>query len=281
MSEAAGRADTALAGVMGWPIAHSRSPRLHGHWLKRYGIDGAYVRLAVTADRLPAALAGLRALGFRGCNVTVPHKEAVLAGLDRLDDTARRIGAVNMIVVADDGRLEGTNTDAYGFVENLRAGTDRWVADRPAVLLGAGGAARAIAVALLDAGCPEVRLANRTRARAEALAQALGAGVVTIDWADRAAASADAGLLVNSTSLGMTGQPPLEMDLSHLPADAVVSDIVYAPLQTELLIAAAARGLATMDGIGMLLHQARPAFRTWFGVDPVVDAELRAAVLAG
>ncbi|MCB9959157.1 MAG: shikimate dehydrogenase [Rhodospirillaceae bacterium] len=270
---------TAVAGVMGWPISHSRSPRLHGHWLNRYGIAGSYVPLAVSPDCVEAALEGIRALGFRGCNITVPHKEAALKVLDVLDPVAERIGAVNTVVVGPDRRLEGTNTDAFGFLENLRAGCDHWIPSRPAVLLGAGGAARAVAVALMDAGCRDIRIANRARARADALEVALGPAITAVDWDDRVGATEGAGLLVNCTTLGMAGHHALEMDVSRLPDDAVVTDIVYTPLITPLLADAAVRGLAIVDGIGMLLHQARPGFRAWFGVDPVVDGDLRAAVL--
>ncbi|MFE0752685.1 shikimate dehydrogenase [Inquilinus sp. NPDC058860] len=275
-----------LAGVIGWPIGHSRSPQLHGHWLARYRIDGAYVPMAVPPERLEAALRGLAALGFRGCNVTVPHKEAAMALVDELDPLARRIAAVNTIVVREDGSLFGTNTDGFGFLANLEAGTSLnakeggWSAGRgPAVVVGAGGAARAVIVALADAGAPEIRLANRTRARAEALAAELGGAITVVDWADRAAALDGAALVVNTTTEGMVGRPALDLPLDALPADALVNDIVYAPLETPLLAAARARGNPVVDGVGMLLHQARPGFEAWFGVAPVVDAALRAAVL--
>ena len=272
---------TWLAGVIGWPISHSRSPRLHGFWLEHHGIDGAYLPFAVRPESLVAALAGLPALGLRGVNVTLPHKEAALALVARATDEAKRIGAVNTIVVGEDGRLEGSNTDGYGFLEHLRASAPSFQAgSAPAVLLGAGGAARAIAVALLDAGLPELRLTNRTSWRATALAAALGKRVVVVDWAERAAALAGACLLVNATTLGMAGQPPLDLELGQLPSTAVVYDIVYVPLETALLAAARARGNPAVDGIGMLLHQARPGFAAWFGVEPKVTAELRAFVLA-
>lgn len=269
-----------LAGVMGWPVTHSRSPRLHGYWLRKHAIDGAYVPLAVAPQNLAVALAALPVLGFRGVNLTVPHKEASLALCDALDDHARRVGAVNTIVVDADGKLHGGNTDGYGFLENLRQESDWRAEDGPAVLLGAGGAARAIAVALLDAGVPALRIVNRTESRAAALAAALTGPVETVDWADRAAALADAALLVNATTLGMTGAPPLDVDLAALPVTAVVNDIVYAPLETDLLAAARSRGNPAVDGLGMLLHQARPGFESWFGVRPEVDAGLRAFVLS-
>ncbi|WP_211230560.1 shikimate dehydrogenase [Inquilinus limosus] len=275
-----------LAGVIGWPIRHSRSPQLHGHWLARYRIDGAYVPMAVPPERLQAALRGLAALGFRGCNVTVPHKEAAMALVDELDPLARRIAAVNTIVVREDGSLFGTNTDGFGFLANLQAGASLdageggWsAAAGPAVVIGAGGAARAVIVALADAGAPEIRLANRTRARAETLAAELGGPIAVVDWADRAAALDGAALLVNTTTEGMVGRPPLDLPLDALPPAALVNDIVYAPLETPLLAAARARGNPVVDGLGMLLHQARPGFEAWFGVAPTVDAALRAAVL--
>jgi shikimate dehydrogenase len=272
-----------LAGVIGWPVAHSRSPRLHGFWLATHGIDGAYVPLAVRPEHLDSAVAALPLLGFKGANVTVPHKETVMACCDGVSDEARRIGAVNTLAIDAAGRIEGSNTDGFGFLANLRAGAPGWTAAAgPAVLLGAGGAARAIAVALLDAGVPALRLANRSRDRAERLAADLADRRVGIaDWDDRAAALGDAALLVNTTSLGMKGQPPLDLDLTSLPVAAVVNDIVYVPLETPLLAAARARGNIVVDGIGMLLHQARPGFATWFGTTPEVTPDLRRHVLDG
>lgn len=271
---------TMLAGVMGWPVAHSRSPRLHGYWLSYYGIDGAYVPLAVTPDRVAEALRALPVLGFKGCNLTLPHKERAFREVDELSATAQRIGAVNTVIVGRDGRLRGDNTDAYGFIEHLGASAPDWRRmNRPAVVLGSGGAARAVVVALLDAGIGEIRLINRTADRAQALADALGRSVAPLPWAERHRALEGAGLLVNTTSLGMTGHEPLDLDLAALPRDAVVDDLVYAPLETELLKAAAARGNRTVDGLGMLLHQARPGFEAWFGVAPAVTPELRAFVL--
>jgi shikimate dehydrogenase len=273
---------TRLAGVMGWPVAHSLSPRLHGHWLRRYEIDGAYVPLPVRPERLEQALGALPALGFAGTNLTIPHKEAALLLVDRLSPAAERIGAVNTVVVESDGTLSGDNTDGFGFIASLSESEVGWrAAAGPAVVLGAGGAARAIAVALLDAGAPEMRLVNRTPERARALADELGGPVHPVEWAQRAAALADAALLINTTSLGMHGQPPLDLALDALPPTALVTDVVYTPLITPLLALARARGNPVVDGLGMLLHQARPGFRAWFGVDPAVDADLRAAVLAG
>lgn len=272
---------TRLAGVMGWPIGHSRSPELHGHWLRRYGIDGAYLPLAVSPDQLGAALRGLPALGFRGCNVTIPHKEAVAGLVDSLDPAARRIGAVNTVTIAADGTLAGSNTDGFGFLENLKQGAAHWQADAgPALVIGAGGAARGVLAALLDDGAKSIRLANRTEARARELAQSLDADrIEPVRWDDRTDAMVDVALLVNTTSQGMEGQPPLDLPLAELPAEAVVTDLVYTPVMTPLLAAAADRGNAIVDGVGMLLHQARPGFAAWFGVDPVVDTALRQAVL--
>jgi len=270
-----------VAGLIGWPVAHSRSPRLHGYWLAEHGIDGAYVPLPVAADQVEVAVRGLAAAGLRGVNVTIPHKQAVLALCDQVDDLARRIGAVNVLLF-DGGEICGTNTDAFGFMENLKAGAPSLaVTKAPAVLLGAGGAARAVAVGLLDDGVPELRLCNRNRARAERLAADIGGAITVVPWEERGAALAGAGLLVNSTSLGMSGQPALEIPLDDLDPGAVVADLVYSPLETDLLAAARARGCTGVDGLGMLLHQGRPCFAAWFGPDPQVTPELRAFVMDG
>jgi shikimate dehydrogenase len=267
-----------LAGVLGWPVAHSRSPRLHGVWLERHGVDGAYLPLPVRPERFADAVRALADLGFRGANVTIPHKEVAFAVCDSADATARRAGAVNTLVFRD-GRIEGSNTDGYGLLENLRAAlAPGWTAaEGPAVVLGAGGSARAVAAALLDAGCPRLTLVNRTPARAEALARVLGGPVAVADHAPLE----DAALLVNTTSLGMQGQPALALDLAPLPPGAVVADIVYVPLEMPLLAQARARGdLRAVPGLGMLLHHARPGFEAWFGVAPAVDAALHDAVAA-
>jgi shikimate dehydrogenase len=270
-----------LAGVMGWPVAHSRSPALHRFWLKQYKIDGDYRALAVAPDQLPTALHGLAGKGFAGCNLTVPLKEAAVGLMDRLDPHARRIGAVNTVVVGPDDELEGLNSDGFGFIENLRAARPDfdWT-HGPAVVLGAGGAARAVVDALIAAGMRDIRLANRSPERAAELAQALGAKLAIVAWDKCATALAGAALLVNTTSLGMAGAPPLDLDLADLPKSAVVNDIVYAPLETALLKNAKARGNPTVDGLGMLLHQGRLGFSRWFGVMPEVTPALRAAVLA-
>jgi shikimate dehydrogenase len=268
-----------LAGILGWPVSHSRSPQLHGYWLERYGIDGAYIPLAVRPEDFAAAVALLPRLGFAGANVTVPHKEAAFAACHALDETARRIGAVNTLIFTPDG-VAGRNTDAFGFIENLRRGAPEWSpASGPAVMLGAGGAARAVAVALLDAGVSELRIVNRTHTRAIALADEFGPRVRAYGWQGFAAAAADAGLLVNTTSLGMTGMPALAIELDSVPVDAIVNDLVYSPLETPLLAAARRRGHVAVDGLGMLLYQAQPGFAAWFGTEPAVTDALRAAVL--
>ncbi len=271
-----------LAGVMGWPVGHSKSPRLHGWWLERYGIDGAYLPLPVEPGNLESALRALPRLGFSGCNLTIPHKEAALEVCDRLDPLAERIGAVNTVIVEPDGSLMGSNSDAFGFIENLKQGAPGWRASAgPACILGAGGAARALIVGLLDAGAPSIRLVNRSFHRAESLAEIFEPRVEALPWEQREDALEGCGLLVNATSLGMTGQPPLEIGLDALPGEAVVNDIVYSPLETPLLAAAKARGNRAVDGLGMLLHQARPGFAAWFGREPEVTGELRDFVLEG
>ncbi len=270
-----------VSGVMGWPVAHSLSPLMHGAWLEAYGIDGAYVPLAVPPDRFETALRALPALGFRGCNVTLPHKERALALADEADGLARRVGAANTVVVAADGRLEVTNTDVFGFLENLKGRVPSWRAPRSATVLGAGGSSRAVVVALLDAGVSEVRVANRSLERAEALRHRFGGRVSAVRWAERAEALDGAGLVVNTTQLGMAGQPPLEVALDGLGGDAVVCDLVYAPLETDLLRRARRQGLAAVDGLGMLVHQARPGFAAWFGRDPQVTEDLYALLAGG
>lgn len=272
-----------VAGVMGWPVGHSRSPRLHGHWFQRYGIDGIYVPLPVRPEDVELAFRTLPRIGLRGWNVTVPHKEAAARLVDEIDPAAERIGAVNTVLVLEDGRTRGLNTDGAGFLANLRQQAPGWRPGAgPAVVLGAGGSARAVAAALLDAGVPALTLVNRTESRARQLADEL-ADLGTIGasaWDAAADALADAALLVNCTSLGMTGQPPLGVELDALSGTAVVADLVYAPLETSLLAAARARGNPAVEGLGMLLHQAVPGFAHWGGRVPEVDDALRAAVLA-
>jgi shikimate dehydrogenase len=265
-----------LAGITGWPVSHSRSPRLHGFWLDRYGIDGAYLPLPIEPARFPEAVRGLMLSGFAGINCTIPHKIAAFEVCDVVDPSASRAGAVNTLVF-EDGRIIGSNTDGWGFLENLRAnGIDP--AAGPALVLGAGGSARAVSAVLLDLGV-KVTLANRTRRRAEELARELP-GLVVIDWSKRDLALADQALLVNTTSLGMAGQPPLEIDLDRGAAGLTVADIVYVPLETPLLAAARVRRIRCVGGLGMLLYQAIPGFRTWFGVEPSVDEDLRRFVAA-
>ncbi len=270
-----------LAGVIGDPIAHSRSPRLHGHWLKRYGINGHYVPLHVTRETLHDTLRLLPELGFSGVNVTIPHKETVLQIADSVTDRAALIGAANTLTFTANDRLQADNTDGAGFIENVKQYTPGWsAAEGPALVLGAGGAARAITCTLLGEGCPKIFLVNRTRARAEALQQNFGARVQVMDWTRIPEMLDETALLVNTTSLGMSGGQPLHINLDRLHSQTVVADIVYTPLETDLLRDAAEIGCHTIDGLGMLLHQAAPGFERWFGKTPEVDDELRAAVLA-
>ena len=270
-----------LAGLMGFPVMHSRSPKLHNYWLAQHGLTGAYLPLAIRTEGLRAALRALPALGFSGCNLTIPHKEAALAIVDRVDPVARRIGAMNCVVVAPDGSLEGQNHDAFGFVESIREAQPNWRADAgPIVVIGAGGGARAVLVSLIDQGAREIRLVNRTPARAAALQRDLGGPITALRWEQRGAALGGAAMLINATDQGMVGAPPLDLALDALPPDALVSDIVYIPRETPLLAAARRRGNPTVNGLGMLLHQARPAFRAWFGIMPDVTPDLRALIEA-
>lgn len=266
--------------VIGWPISHSRSPLIHGHWLQRYRIDGSYTREAVKPEDAGEFLRNLAAHGFAGCNVTVPHKETAFAIADVVQESARAVGAANTIWL-DGGKINAANTDTYGFMTNLATEAADWQAGgKPVLLLGAGGAARAIAYGFLEAGVGEVRLANRTRQRAEALAAHFGNRVAVVDWEQRSQAARDAGVLVNTTTIGMKGEGDLGIDLTSMDTAAVVADIVYVPLETKLLADARARGLRAVDGLGMLLHQAVPGFEKWFGVRPAVTPELRAIIVA-
>jgi len=267
--------------VIGWPVEHSRSPIIHRYWLAQYGIDGDYEKEAVRPEDLRAFLESLWRRGYVGANVTLPHKEAALRAARSADEAAVTMGAANTLWLDPDGALHASNTDAYGFITNLDAEAPAWNEGTGGVLvLGAGGAARAILYGLIAAGVPKIVLANRTRARASSLAKLFGPRVEAIDWETRDAALAGCSLLINTTSLGMTGQAPLEIDLAGLPKDAVVADLVYNPLETKLLAAARARGLKCVDGLGMLLHQAVPGFERWFGVRPSVTPELRAHLAA-
>ncbi len=270
-----------LAGVMGWPVAHTRSPAIHNHWIAQYSLKGAYVQLPVQPQNLEAAIRGLPALGFAGCNITVPHKVNAMQLMDTLHPAARRVAAINTVVVQADGSLLGMNNDGYGYIQSLRDAQPDWRGDAgPALVVGAGGAARAIVVALLDEGVPEVRLCNRTQEKAQALKDAFGDRVTVVPWAERNSAMAGVRLLVNTTTQGMHGQPALDVALDDLPAEALVSDAIYIPLETPLLAAARQRGHQTVNGLGMLLNQARPAFHAWFGVLPELTPGLIAAVQA-
>jgi shikimate dehydrogenase len=270
-----------LAGIIGMPVAHSRSPTIHNFWLKAQGIPGAYVPLAVRPERLKEALPGLVALGFRGCNVTMPHKQTAMTLLHRVNETARRIGAVNTIVVEADGTLSGFNNDGNGFVQSLRDAKPGWRADEgPILLLGAGGSARAVVVALLENGAQQILIANRTAAKAQAIAGEFGPAVTAVAWADRNAAMAELALLVNCTDQGMIGKPALDVDLARLAPATLVADLIYTPLETPFLAEARRRGCVTVNGLGLLLNQARLAFKAWFGVLPDVTPELLKAIQA-
>lgn len=270
-----------LAGVMGWPVAHSRSPTIHTHWIEQHGLRGAYVLLPVQPDKLEQALRALPILGFSGCNLTIPHKVAALSIVDHVEPLARQIGAVNTIVVGADGSLTGRNTDSYGYIQSLRDAQPHWRADAgPAVVIGAGGAARAVIAGLIAEGATEIRLTNRSGAKAHDMAQEFGATVRAVAWDDRHDALNQAALLVNTTSQGMHGEDALALQLDKLPVQALVSDIIYVPLETPLLVAANARGNTTVNGLGMLLNQARPAFEAWFGVNPKLSDTLLSKVHA-
>jgi len=270
-----------LAGVVGAPIAQSKSPQLHGHWLTRYGIKGFYVPLEVSPADFETVIQAMPRMGFVGTNVTIPHKEAALRLADEVTERARLIGAANTLTFRADGSIHADNTDGYGFLANLKSGAPAWKAENGAAfILGAGGAARAVIVSLHDAGVAEITISNRTRARAETLADELNIPLRIVDWSDAGDATSEAALLVNSTSLGMIGKAPLSMSLDALRSDSTVTDLVYNPLQTPLLTQAAERGATTVDGLGMLLHQAVPGFERWFGRRPEVDQDLRDALLA-
>ena len=271
-----------IAGVCGFPISQSKSPRLFQHWFETYGISGNYVPLRIASDDFESVIPALIKAGFRGVNCTIPHKIKALQIADTVSDSANAIGAANTLTFSQDGEIKADNTDWYGFIQNVRQGCPGWEpASGPAIMLGAGGAARAGIYALLNAGCETVRLTNRTRAKADHLADFFGARVQVIGWDKREKALDDVSIIANSTSLGMVGGHPLELDLSHAPETALVTDMVYNPLETDLLRQARTRGMPTVDGLGMLLHQARPGFRSWFGTDPEVTDALRNACLEG
>jgi len=261
--------------VIGWPVEHSRSPLLHGYWLKKYGIDGTYTKRAVAPEAVADFLQSLRANGYVGCNVTVPHKAAAFSAANEREDSAKAVSAANTLWLSD-GKLVAANTDTYGYMTNLSQQAPGWDRrDAPVSILGAGGAARAIVFGFLDAGVSEIRVFNRTRARAETLAQQFGSCVKVFDWSEREAGSRDSAVLVNTTTIGMNGAGTLDLDLAGFDPECVVSDIVYVPLETELLRKAKSQGLRTVDGLGMLLHQGVPGFEKWFGVRPEVTDELR------
>ena len=269
-----------LAGVIGHPIAHSRSPVLHGFWLQRYGIKGHYIPMDIAQADLPQVLRMLPKLGFVGCNVTIPHKEAVLALADVVTDRAALIGAANTLIFRKDGKIHADNTDGVGFVANLRQNAPGWnPAAGPAVVFGAGGAARAVVAALIELGVPEIRIANRTRPRADTLRADFGARLQVYDWLHAANMLQGAALVVNTTSLGMTGKPDFTVSLDTISQGTVVTDLVYTPLMTQFLTHAQERGAQVVDGLGMLLHQAAPGFERWFNHRPQVDEATRAAVL--
>jgi shikimate dehydrogenase len=268
-----------LAGLMGWPVMHSRSPALHNYWFAQHGLAGTYVPLAIRPEGLGTALRALAPLGFSGCNLTIPHKEAALSFVDEVDPVATRIGASSCIVVRPDGSLLAANNDCYGFIEGVMEAAPAWRADAgPIVVIGAGGGSRAVVYGLAERGAREIRLFNRSFERAKALEQEFGSPIKALAWDERHPALEGAAMVVNTTSQGMVGQPPLDLDLAKLPQSALVADIVYIPRETPLLAAARARGNRTVNGLGMLLHQARPAWKAWFGIDTEVTPELRALI---
>jgi shikimate dehydrogenase len=268
------------AAVIGWPISHSRSPLIHGYWLKKHGIEGSYERKPVMPDELPAFMQSLKRGELAGCNVTVPHKETVLKLVDDADDTARAIGAANTLWM-EGGRLKATNTDAYGFFTNLAMTYPDW-RDPPGIplVVGAGGAARAVIHALRGAGCKNILLTNRTRARADQLVDYFGDDVEALDWNNRRAGVADCSLLVNTSTQGMSGQAALDVPLDALNPMTIVYDLVYVPLETPLIASAQRYGNRTLGGLGMLLHQAVVGFEHWFGTKPEVTEELRDLIIA-
>ncbi|MGL4237542.1 shikimate dehydrogenase [Tabrizicola sp.] len=270
-----------LAGVIGHPIAHSRSPALHNYWLKRYGLKGHYIPIDIAPVELPELIRSLPRLGFVGLNVTIPHKEAILQIADIVTDRAALIGAANTLIFRKDGKIHADNTDGSGFIANLRQHAPQWApASGPAVVLGAGGAARAVVAALIEVGVPEIRLANRTRPRADAIRSDFGAKINVHEWVQAGNLLDDAVTVINTTSLGMTGKPDFRVPLDNLNPKALVNDLVYTPLRTQFLIEAEAHGATVVDGLGMLLHQAAPGFERWFGTRPDVDDATRQAVLS-
>jgi len=270
-----------LAGVMGWPVMHSRSPMIHNYWLRQHDLAGTYVPLAIRPEGLAAALRSLHPLGFAGCNVTIPHKQEAMKIVDEVDAAARRIGAISCVTVRSDGSLAGSNNDAYGFIRNLRQEQPGWRADAgPVVVIGAGGGSRAVCYGLAQEGVKEIRLVNRTLARAQGVADEFGGPIKVLPWEQRNDVLEGAAMVVNTTSQGMVGQPALDIRLDKLPKNALAADIIYIPLETPFLAAARQRGNRTVNGLGMLLHQGPLAWKLWFGIEPQVTTELRAMVEA-
>jgi shikimate dehydrogenase len=268
-----------LAGVMGWPIMHSRSPLLHNYWFKKHELAGTYVPLAIRPEGLAGALRALHPLGFAGCNLTIPHKQEAMKIVDEVDTLAQSIGAISCVVVRPDGSLAGTNNDCYGFIHNIRQEQPGWRADSgPIVVIGAGGGSRAVCYGLAQEGAREIRLVNRTFARARGIADEFGGPLKALPWAQRHDVLEGAAMVVNATSQGMVGQPALDIKLDKLPASALAADIIYIPLETPFLAAARQRGNRTVNGLGMLLNQGRPAWKAWFGIETEVTPELRSLV---
>jgi len=268
-----------LAGVMGWPVMHSRSPMMHNYWFKKHGLAGSYVPLAIRPEHLSAALRGLHPLGFAGVNVTIPHKQEAMKIVHEVDTLAKSIGAISCVIVRSDGSLAGTNNDCYGFIHAVRQEQPGWRADAgPVVVIGAGGGSRAVCYGLAQEGAREIRVVNRTLARAKGIAQEFGGPIRALPWEQRREVLEGAAMVVNTTSCGMVGQPALDIELDKLPQSALVADIIYIPLETSFLAAARKRGNRAINGLGMLLNQGRPAWKAWFGIEPEVTAELRAIV---
>ncbi len=268
-----------LAGVMGWPVMHSRSPMLHNYWFKKHGLAGTYVPLAIRPEGLAAALRALHPLRFAGCNLTIPHKEQAMTLVDEVDALAKAIGAISCVVVRPDGSLSGTNNDCYGFIHAIKQEQPGWRADSgPIVVIGAGGGSRAVCCGLAQEGAREIKLVNRTLDRAQAIARGFGGPIRALPWDERHEALEGAAMVVNTTSCGMVGQPALDIKLDKLPKNALAADIIYIPLETPFLAAAHKRGNRTVNGLGMLLNQGRPAWKAWFGIEPEVTAELRAMI---
>lgn len=268
-----------MAAVLGWPVMHSRSPMLHNYWMAKYGLTGIYVPIAVRPDAIGPALKGLYPLGFSGCNLTIPHKQNALPFLDEIDPVAKKIGAVSCVTVREDGALHGVNNDWFGFIENILEAYPNWRADAgPIAVIGAGGGARAVVHGLATRGAREIRLVNRSFERAQKIAAEFGGPITPVRWAERSNALAGCAMVVNATSQGMQGMAALDLDLAELPADALAADIIYIPRETPFLRAARMRGNRTVNGLGMLLHQGRPAWKLWFGIDVEVTPDLRAKI---